>query len=52
MYTGTMIENLIATVEHAECWTAANPVQNLREGDIDPPAAYSQASGELLVKVA
>ena len=52
MYTGTMIENLIATVELAECWTAANPVQNLREGDINPPAAYSQASGELLVKVA
>jgi hypothetical protein len=52
MYTGTMIENLIATVERAECW-AAKPVEIRQERDIDPPAAYSQRSNsEQLMKVA
>jgi hypothetical protein len=52
MYTGTMIEELMATVERAECWAAASPDEILREGDIAPSAAYLQSSGEQLVKVA
>ena len=52
MYTGTMIENLIATVERAECWAAANPAQILPKGNIDPTAAYLPSSGEQLVRVA
>lgn len=28
MYRGTMIEALIATVERAECWAAANPAED------------------------
>ena len=53
MYTGTMIENLIVTVERAECWAAAKPAESPREGDIDPPAAYLQRSnGAQLAKVA
>ncbi|HXR39424.1 MAG TPA: hypothetical protein VN776_10040 [Terracidiphilus sp.] len=53
MYTGTMIENLIATVERAECWAAAKPAEIRRERDIDPPAAYPQRSNsEQLMKVA
>jgi len=47
MYTGTMIEDLIATVERAECW-AAEPAT------IDMPVAYllDQSYGEALVEVA
>ncbi|MFZ3213656.1 MAG: hypothetical protein WA188_19295 [Terriglobales bacterium] len=52
MYRGTMIEALIATVERAECWAAANPAEILREGNIAPPAAYLRSSDEQLVKVA
>jgi hypothetical protein len=53
MYTGTMIENLIATVERAECWAATAPAGILREEDADMPVAYLQRSnGEQLVKVA
>ena len=53
MYTGTMIEDLIATVERAECW-AAEPAAVLREDDVDMPVAYllEQSYGEQLVEVA
>ena len=55
MYTGTMIDDLIATVERAEClypsaptasapgtprWAAAEPAEVLREEDLDIPLAY------------
>ncbi len=54
MYTGTMIEELIATVERAECWAAAEPAEILREEDVDMPVAYliEQSYGEQLVEVA
>jgi len=47
MYTGTMIAELIATVERAECW-AAEPAA------VDMPVAYllDQSYGEALVEVA
>jgi hypothetical protein len=47
MYTGTMIEDLIATVELAE-YKTAEPVE------IDLPVAYliEQSYGEQLVEVA
>jgi hypothetical protein len=52
MYTGTMIEDLIATVERAESWAAAEPAEILREEDV--PVAYllEQSYGEQLVEVA
>jgi hypothetical protein len=40
MYTGTMIDDLIATVERAECWAAEEPVEILRDEDFDLPVAY------------
>ncbi len=55
MYTGTMIEDLIATVERAEClhpsapkagapgtprWATAEPAEILRDKDLDLPVAY------------
>ena len=54
MYTGTMIDDLIATVEHAECWAAAEPAEILREEDLDVPVAYllERSYGEVLVEVA
>ena len=54
MYTGTMIEDLIATVERAECWAAEEPTAILREEDVDMPVAYllEQSYGEQLVEVA
>jgi len=54
MYTGTMIEDLIATVERAEGWAAAEPAEILREEDLDMPVAYllEQSYGEQLVEVA
>jgi len=53
MYTGTMIEDLIATVERAE-WATAEPAEILREEDVDMPLAYllEQSYGEQLVEVA
>lgn len=52
MYTGTMIADLIATVERAESWLAAEPVEILQ--DEDAPVAYllEQSYGEQLVEVA
>ena len=54
MYTGTLIEDLIATVERAESWTAAEPAEMLREEDVDIPVAYllEPSYGEQLVEVA
>jgi len=54
MYTGTMIEDLIATVERAECWAEADPPRILREEDVDMPVAYliEQSYSEQLVEVA
>ncbi len=54
MYTGTMIEDLIATVERAECWATAEPAEILRDEDLDLPVAYllEQSYGEQLVEVA
>jgi len=54
MYTGTMIEDLIATVEHAEHRTGARPAQILRQEDMDLPVAYLLESlyDEQLVQVA
>ena len=54
MYTGTMIEELIATVERAECWTIAEPVQVLQKLDLDVPVAYllEPSYNEQLVEVA
>jgi hypothetical protein len=54
MYTGTMIEDLIATVERAESWAAAEPAEMLREEDVDMPVAYllEPSYGEQLVEVA
>ncbi|HVP52835.1 MAG TPA: hypothetical protein VMT05_12030 [Terriglobales bacterium] len=54
MYTGTMIEDLIATVERAESWAAAEPAEMLREEDVDIPVAYllEPSYGEQLVEVA
>jgi hypothetical protein len=53
MYTGTMIEDLITTVERAEGWATAEPAESLRE-DADVPVAYllEQSYGKQLVKVA
>jgi hypothetical protein len=39
MYTGTMIEELIATVERAESW-AVEPAESLQEEDFNLPVAY------------
>lgn len=57
MYTGTMIEDLIATVERAECWAAAEPAEILREDDLNVPLAFplcgiEQSYGDVLVEVA
>jgi len=54
MYTGTMIEDLIATVERAECWAATEPVAGSRASEIYMPVAYllEQCYGEELVEVA
>ena len=54
MYTGTMIENLIATVERAESWASAEPAEILRDEDLDMPVAYllEPSYGEQLVEVA
>lgn len=52
MYTGTLIEELIATVERAENWAAADPAETMREEDV--PVAYllDQSYNEQLVEVA
>jgi len=52
MYTGTMIEELITTVERAESWAAVEPAELLREDDV--PVAYllEQSYNEQLVEVA
>jgi hypothetical protein len=52
MYTGTMIKDLIATVERAEGWAAAEPTEILRDEDV--PVAYllGQSYSEQLVEVA
>jgi len=52
MYTGTMIEELIATVERAESWAAAEPSEILREEDV--PVAYllEQVYNQQLVELA
>ena len=54
MYTGTMIEDLIATVERAECWAAAEPAEILRDDDLNVPLAclLEQSYGDVLVEVA
>ena len=54
MYTGTLIEDLIVTVERAEHWTVAEPTQVLRNEDVDVPVAYLLESlyDEQLVEVA
>jgi len=48
MYTGTMIEDLIATVERAESWAVAEPAEIVRQEDM--PVAYllKQSNGERL----
>jgi len=53
MYTGTMIEDLIATVERAEC-RAAESAGIPAEEDVDLPVSYllEQSYGEQLVEVA
>ena len=40
MYTGTLIEDLIATVERAESRPAEEPVRFLRQEDMDIPVAF------------
>jgi len=40
MYTGTMIEELIATVARAECRAVAEPAEILRDEDLDMPVVY------------
>ena len=40
MYTGTLIEDLIATVERVEHWNRAESPQILRQEEIDMPVAY------------
>jgi hypothetical protein len=40
MYTGTLIEDLIATVERVESRTAEEPTRFLRQEDMDIPVAY------------
>lgn len=54
MYTGTLIEDLIVTVERAEHWTVAQPAQILRKEDMDMPVAYLVESlcDEQLVEMA
>ena len=62
MYTGTMIEDLIATVERAECLHPSAPTPGAPGGPrwaaepatIDMPVAYliEQSYGEQLVEVA
>ena len=52
MYTGTMIEELIATVERAESWAAEEPMESLREEDIPLAFLLEQSYGEELVEVA
>jgi len=52
MYTGTMIEELIATVERAESWAAAEPVEILRDEDLPLAFLLEQSYGEELVAVA
>ena len=62
MYTGTMIEDLIATVERAECLHPSAPTPGApgaprwaaEPASIDMPVAYliEQSYGEQLVEVA
>ena len=52
MYTGMMIEELIATVERAESWTAAEPLEFLREEDVPVALLLDQSYDEQLVEVA
>jgi hypothetical protein len=54
MYTGTMIEDLVATVARAEFWAAAEPAEILRKEEEDVPVAYllAQSYGEQPVEVA
>jgi len=53
MYTGTMIEDLIATVEHAE-GRFAQPVRFLRQEEMDIPVAFllDSLQDEQLLEVA
>jgi len=54
MYTGTMIEQMIATVESAESWAATEPAESLQEEDLNLPVAYllEPSYGEQLMEVA
>ena len=52
MYTGTMIEDLIATVERAEGWAAAEPAEILSCEDVPVACLLEQSYGEQLVEVA
>jgi hypothetical protein len=54
MYTGRMIEDLITTVERAECWAAAEPAEILREHDLNVHLAclLERSYGDVLVEVA
>ena len=54
MYTGTIIEDLIETVERAERRTAEEPAQLLRQEDMDIPVAFLLDSlyAEQLLEVA
>jgi len=52
MYTGTMIEELIATVERAENWAVAEPLEMLTEEDVPIALLLDQSYDEQLVEVA
>jgi len=52
MYTGTMIEDLIATVERAECWALAEPAEILQEEDMRVAYLLKQSNGGQLVEMA
>ena len=49
-----MIEELIATVESAESWAAAEPAESLQEEDFNLPVAYllEPSYSEQLMEVA
>ncbi len=55
MYTGTMIKDLIATVERAESYAVAEPAEILLPEDLDGASLtclLEQTYGEQLVGVA
>jgi hypothetical protein len=52
MYTGTMIDELIATVARAECWAEPTEIEHADELEMPVACLLEQCYEEQLVEVA